>query len=280
MAAQDHGRRRRSGLSRLAEGLRGPPLRRSLGHRPAGRGARRRPMDRARPHRVGRLDDLHAGRPPARTAAARAFDQGDPVGARAAARMALLQARGAGDLPDAGADGRQPRGRARRLLRLFRQGAPAALRRRGRPSGRHSAIARAPPARARRQVGPGRPRSRAGARAGARHHRPRAVRQGGQPAGARSKARHAHAGAAPGGMAGRPVARRDRAHDAALRIAERAQPARGRGARPVRRPGADRRGRDRQPQRRRRGLAGRLGLSSAAPARSIWCAPAARPARR
>ena len=42
-------------------------------------------------------------------------DQDPPVGARPAARMALLQARGAGHLPDAGADGRQPRGRARRL---------------------------------------------------------------------------------------------------------------------------------------------------------------------
>ena len=80
-----------------------------------------------------------------------ASDQGDPVGARAAARMALLQARGAGDLPHPGADGRQPRGRACRLLRLFRQGAPAAQRRRGSPSGRHPAIAGAPPARARRQ---------------------------------------------------------------------------------------------------------------------------------
>ena len=81
------------------------------------------PVDRARAHRLGRLDALHAGRPPARAAAAQPAHQGDPVGARPAARMALLQARGAGDLPHAGADGRQSRRRARRLLRLFRQGA-------------------------------------------------------------------------------------------------------------------------------------------------------------
>ena len=133
-------------------------------------------------------------------------------------------------------------------------------RRRGGSAGRHPAIARAAPARTRRQSGAGRPRSRAGARAGARHHRPGHVRQGGQPARARSKARHAHAGAAPGGVARRPVARCDRSHDGALRIARRARPARGRGARPVRRPGTDRPGRDRQSHGRRRGLAGRLGL--------------------
>ena len=132
-----------------AQGLRGPPLRRSLGRRSAGGGARRRPVDRARPHRVGRLDASPC-RPPAcssrRPRGARST-KADPVGARPAARMALLQARGAGDLPDPGADGRQPRGRARRLLRLFRQGAQAAQRRRSRPARRHPAIARAPPAR-------------------------------------------------------------------------------------------------------------------------------------
>src|SRR5258707_313677 len=83
----------------------------------------------------------------------------------------------------------------------------------------HLALAGAPPAGARRQIRPGRARSRAVARAGARHHRPGAVRQGGQPAGARSQARHAHAGAAPGGVARRPVPRGDRSHDPALRIA-------------------------------------------------------------
>ena len=87
--------------------------------------ARRQAARRARPHRLGRLDALDAGRPPARSEAAQLHDQGDPVGPRAAARVALLQARGAGDLPDAGADGRQSRRRARRLPRLFRQGADA-----------------------------------------------------------------------------------------------------------------------------------------------------------
>ena len=121
VAAQDHGRRRRSGLSRPAQGLRGSPLRRPLGRRSAGGGTRRRAVGHPRPHRVGCLDAFHAGRPaagarslPHRTAA-HAGDQDPPVGARPAARMALLQARGAGHLPDPGADGRQPRGRARRL---------------------------------------------------------------------------------------------------------------------------------------------------------------------
>src|SRR3982074_460254 len=68
-----------------------------------------------------RFDD-HWGIDPLAAARARASHQGDPVGARAAARVALLQARGAGDLPDLGADGRQPRRRAGRLLRLLRQG--------------------------------------------------------------------------------------------------------------------------------------------------------------
>ena len=68
--------------------------------------------------------------------------------------------------------------------------------------------------------------------------------------------------------------------DAALRIAERAQPARGRGARPVRRPGADRHcwRSTTAAAPSWRGWAARI--SSAAPARSTWCARAARPARR
>ena len=68
-------------------------------------------------------------------------------------------------------------------------------------------------------------------------------------------------GAASRGMAGRPVARRDRADDAALRIAERAQPARrSRSAASFADRARDRHRGDRQPQRRRRGVAGRLGL--------------------
>ncbi len=95
---------------------------------------------------------------------------------RAAARVALFQARGAGDLPDAGADGRQPRGRALGLLRLFRQGAAPAQRRRGGPAGRHPAIADPPPAGplARRRAS--RPRRRPAARPGARRDRSGAVR--------------------------------------------------------------------------------------------------------
>ena len=167
-------RRRRSGLSRAAQVLRGSPLRRPLGRRSAGRGTRRRAVDQPRPHRVGRLDAFHAGRPaagarslPHRTAA-HPGDEDPPVGARPAARMALLQARRAGHLPDPGADGRQPRGRARRLVRLFRQGAQAPQRRRSGAPRRHPAIARAPPARPLARRRPGRARARAGARPAAR----------------------------------------------------------------------------------------------------------------
>ena len=174
VAAQDHGRRRRSGLSRPAQGLRGSPLRRPLGRRSAGGGTRGRAVGHPRPHRVGCLDAFHAGRPaagarslPHRTAA-HAGDQDPPVGARPAARMALLQARGAGHLPDPGADGRQPRGRARRLVRLFRQGGQAPQRRRSGAPRRHPAIARAPPARPLARRRPGRARARAGARPAAR----------------------------------------------------------------------------------------------------------------
>ena len=134
---------------------------------------------------------------------------------------------------------------------------------------------------ARRHVGPGRPRPRAGARAGARRHRPGAVRQGDRAGRCPTRrlampmqAPHLAAwlaGQSPGAIV--PTTLRFELQSALSQLV-------GRGARPVRRPGADRPGRDRQPHRRRRGLAGRLGLSSAAPARSTWCARIARPARR
>ena len=223
VAAQDHGRRRRSGLSRPAQGLRGPPLRRSSGastrwprRAPPANGSRAAASCRA-PRRIS-MQAARLLEPRPRSL----LDQGDPVGARAAARMALLQARGAGDLPHAGADGRQSRGRARRLLRLFRQGAEAAQRRRSRPAGRHPAIARAPPARPRRQSRRRPRRDRVLVR-GLEHgviDRALFDKAVSRPVPDRT-ARHADAGAASRGMAGRPVARRDRADDAALRAAER-----------------------------------------------------------
>ena len=111
-----------------------------------------------------------------------------------------------GDLPDPGADGRQPRGRARRLLRLFRQGAQAPQRRRSGAPRRHPAIARAPPARPLARRRPGRARARAGARPAARGDRRLAARPGVEPARAQPAARHAAACAAsrrPGSPASR-----------------------------------------------------------------------------
>ena len=286
VAAEDHGRRRRPALSRAAQGLRGPPLRRALGHRPAGGGARRRAVDHARPHRVGRLDDLHAGRPPApaRPApdqAAQPPHQGHPVGARAAARMALLQARGAGDLSHPGADGRQSRRRARRLLRLFRQGAHASSMpprppcwwpSRSRPSAAGPTARRRPP----------RPRAIACWTRGLEHgvidRRCSTWRPAG-PVPDRRLAMPLHAphlaawlaGQSPGAII--PTTIR-------LRAAARAGAARERRARPARRPGADRHGRARQSQRLASWPGWAAPISSVARARSTWCAPTARPARR
>ena len=262
MAAEDRRRRCRSALSLVAQGLRRSQLRHPSRCRSDRRRPRHRPADRARQDRLRRLHPLDAGRAPARTEPtssrhAQPHHQADPVGPRPAARVALFQARGPGDLPHAGADGRQSGGRARRLLRLFRQGTEAAQRRRGRPFGRPPAVAGAPPARPCRGSGAGRTRSRAGARPRTLRHRPGDLREGNDPARARPPSRDANAGAASRGLARRPVAGHDRTHHDSLRAAGGAGPARSRGARPVHRPGADRDGRRRQPQRRRRGLAGR-----------------------
>ena len=73
---------------------------------------------------------------------------------------------------------------------------------------------RAPPARPLRRRRADRPRPRAGARAGGRRDRPRAVRHGDEPPGADAAPRHADERAASRGLARRPVARRGRAdHD-------------------------------------------------------------------
>ena len=165
-----------------------------------------------------------------------------------------------GDLPDPGADGRQPRGRARRLLRLFRQGAQAPQRRRSGAAGRHPAIARAPPARPLARRRPGRARARAGARPAARGDRRLAARPGVEPAGAQPAARHAAARAAPLGLARRPVAGRRRADDHPLRASVGPAAIGARGARPHRRPAGHRHRGGRQPHGHRRRLAGRLRL--------------------
>ena len=276
MAAQDHGRGCRSGLSRPAQGLRGPPLRCHWGVDPFAV-VRAAGQWIARGHIVSGASTLsmQAARllEPQAAQPAQQDHRGRPC---AAARMALFQARGAGDLPDAGADGRQSRGRALGLLRLFRQGAAPAQRRRGGATGRHPAIAESPPARSRARRRPSRPRRRPAARAGAWRDRPGAVRVGDRPAGAGAAPRHADECAASFGLARRPVAGRDRADDSALRIAERAQPARRRRAQPVARQGADRPRRHRQPHRRRRGLAGRRRLlRPRRPSRSGALAPLA-----
>ncbi len=84
-------------------------------------------------------------------------------------------------LPDAGALWRQSRRRARRLARLFRQGAEAADRLGSRLAGRTAAIARAPPPRPQ----PRRCASRARPRAGPHGHIRPARRDGSRPRRAR-----------------------------------------------------------------------------------------------
>ena len=83
--------------------------------------------------------------------------QAPPDAARAGARAQALQGRDPAPLPEARALWRQPRGRARRLARLFRQGAAAADARRGGAAGGAAAVARGAPARPRSR----RPRARA-----------------------------------------------------------------------------------------------------------------------
>jgi hypothetical protein len=223
VAAQGHRRRRRSALSRIAQGLRGSPLRAALGRRSAGRGAGGPAARRARPHRFRCLDHLDAGRPPARPAAARLHDQGHPVGACAPAGMAVLQARGAGYLPDAGADGRQSRRRTRRLPRLLRQGAAPAQRRRSRPARGNPAIARTPASRSRLGRGAGRARPRPGSRSRTWSDRRIAARDGAQPTRTRPAPRPADAGPPPFVLARRAGARLRRTDDHTLRDAAHAR---------------------------------------------------------
>ena len=97
-------------------------------------------------HRLGRLHHHHAGgAPAARRARPLAVGQDQAGAAGALPGAAPLQGRDPAPLPAAGALRRQPGGRARRLARLLRQGAAPALPRRGRPAGRHPAVARGAP---------------------------------------------------------------------------------------------------------------------------------------
>ena len=93
-------------------------------------------------------------------------DQADAAGA--VARAALLQGRDPAPLPAARALRRQPRGRARGLARLFRQGAAPALRRRGGAARGDPAVARGAPPRPLPRRRPARPRPRARPHAGGR----------------------------------------------------------------------------------------------------------------
>ena len=88
--------------------------------------------------------------------------QAAPGGARDPARARASQGRDPHALSRPRALWRQSRRRARRLARLFRQGAEAALARRSRAAGRDPAIARAAPARplGRRRASRARPRAR------------------------------------------------------------------------------------------------------------------------
>jgi len=103
------------------------------------RGARPRPLwIRARGHIVSGASTLSMqGRAPCSSPGrARLPNKIIEAAARPAARMALFQTRGAGHLPDAGADGRQPRGGcARPSFAYFGKGAAPAQRRRGSPAG-------------------------------------------------------------------------------------------------------------------------------------------------
>ena len=156
--------RRRSALSHLAARLRGQAIRRALGRRSGRAPARVVAMGARRPHRLGRLDPDHAGGAPPRTApAARHRDQARADRARGAARSAERQVRHNRDVSDAGAVRRQSRRRARRVARLFRQGAGATDARRGGAAGGASAIARAAAPRPAPQRRTRRPRQGAGA---------------------------------------------------------------------------------------------------------------------
>ena len=100
------------------------------------------------PYRLRRLDAVDAACPADRAARQpqpRLQDQADA--ARHADRAAAHQARDPRTLPDAGALWRQSGRRARRLARLFRQGAEAAHRLGSRPARRPAATAGKAPAR-------------------------------------------------------------------------------------------------------------------------------------
>ena len=133
----------------------------------------------ARPHRLRRLDAVHAGRAPDR--AARRTHASAKL--RQIARAEANRARGrqggrARPLRHAGAVRRQSRRRARRFARLFRQGADKADGRRSGAHGRAAPVARGAPAGpfSRGRARSPRPRARPGFRA--RRHQRRGGRGG------------------------------------------------------------------------------------------------------
>ena len=129
-------------LPRHAAGLRGPAFPQPSRRRPRRHRPRRLAARPPSPHRLRRLDADHAGGAPAgRRARAHRHRQGAPGTARAAARAQALQGRDPAALPAACPLRRQPRGRARRLARLLRQGAAAPVAGRGGPARRLAAVA-------------------------------------------------------------------------------------------------------------------------------------------
>jgi len=146
-------------------------------------------MGRARPHRVGRLDPDHAGRPPhgapAPPVARREARPGDP---RAGAGATLQQGRDPRILAAPRTLRRQSAGHQGREPRLVRARAAQPEPRRGSTAGRPAPGTRAPPSRPLRREGRRRARPRDRPRRGARARR---ARRG------RSRAARARAGRPP-----------------------------------------------------------------------------------
>ena len=202
-------RRCRSALLRGAVRLRGQALPRPSRRRSAGAHARGVPARSQRPHPLRRLDADHAGGAAAGAAQRPQLpDKTPPDRARGRDRARADQGRGAFALSRSGALWRQYRGRARRLARLFRQGAAAAFARRGGAARRSAAIPGVAAAGSLGRGGAQRAQPRARPLCGARHRAGRRDRARQGRTGADRAARHAHAGAACGRSRGRAKLRR------------------------------------------------------------------------
>ena len=139
---------RRSALPQAVVRLRGQTLLRASWRRSCRHGARGLAARLDGPHRLGRFDLDDAGGAPLGAARAPYLRRQVPTGhARARARACADQEPDPLTLPDNGALWRQSRGHSRRLARLFRQGAAAAVAQRSGPAGRAAAIAGNAPAR-------------------------------------------------------------------------------------------------------------------------------------